>query len=313
MARLTFVPLSEPFVSPVRRMATDHELWALAARQHGAVATWQLLAAGISRTRIARMVARGWLTPIHRGVYLVGPIHGPLARPMAATLALGDGAALSHGSAAGLWELGTALPDAVTVTLVGRQVRSRDGIRVHHARRLAPPDIARVHGIPVTGPGRTLLDLATCLGRRDLSRAVEQAEVLKLVHGGWLDPLLSRHPRHRGGAALRDVIRAADAPAMTRSEAERRLLELGRAARLPAPEVNERLHGYEVDFLWRAPKLVVEIDGYAFHSSRSAFERDRRRDAALMRAGCRVVRFTGRRLAGEPEAIVATLACALAE
>jgi very-short-patch-repair endonuclease len=99
---------------------------------------------------------------------------------------------------------------------------------------------------------------------------------------------------------------------MTRSEAERRLLELVRAARLPAPATNRRLHGHEVDFVWRPQRLVVEVDGYAFHSSRSAFERDRRRDADLIREGYRVIRLTWRQLTREPEAVVALLARALA-
>ena len=225
---------------------------------------------------------------------------------------MGDHALLSHRSAAELWQLGPAVQGSVTVTLAGRQARSRDGIRVHRARRFAPPDIGRLRGIAVTGPGRTLLDLTTCLGRRDLARAVEQAEVLKLVHGDWLDPLLTRNSRHRGANALRGVIRATDAPAMMHSEAERRLLELVRAARLPAPEVNQRLHGYEVDLVWRERTLVAEVDGYAFHASRSAFERDRRRDAHLIGMGYRVIRLTWRQLTREPEAIVALLARALA-
>jgi very-short-patch-repair endonuclease len=293
-------------------MPVDRGLWQLARRQHGALATWQLIAAGLSAAQISRLVARGWLRRAHRGVYLVGPIHGPLARLMAATLAVGAGALLSHRSATELWGVGPALYGGVEVTSVGRRGLSRDGITVHSARRLDPADVTTHHGIPVTAPGRTLLDLATVVGRRDLARAVEQAEVLDLLRGDWLDPLLTRNPRHRGTKALRAATRAADAPAMTRSEAERRLLELVRAAGLPAPEVNRRLHGYEVDFSWPAHRLVAEVDGYAFHSSRSSFERDRRRDAHLIASGYRVIRITWRRLTGEPEAVVAVLAGALA-
>src|SRR4051812_32615348 len=156
---------------------------------------------------------------------------------MAATLAVGDGTLLSHRFAAELWGVGPELCGAVEVTSVGRRGRSRDGITVHSARRLAPADATTHHGIPVTAPGRTLLDLATVVGRRDLARAVEQAEVLDLLRGDWLDPLLTRNPRHRGTRPLRAVTQAADAPAMTRSEAERRLRELVRAAGLPHPEV----------------------------------------------------------------------------
>jgi very-short-patch-repair endonuclease len=309
-SRPTFVPPGEPFVGCA--VAADRGLWELAARQHGVLARWQLLAAGLSAAGISRLVARGWLRPIHRGVYLVGPIQGPLARFMAGTLAVGAGAVLSHRSAAELLGVGPAVRGAVSVILVGREVRSRDGIRVHHVRSLEPADITRRHGIPVTSPSRTLLDLATRLGRRDLAKAVEQAEIFGLVSVASLNEQFSRYPRHRGARLLRETIRATDAPAMTRSEAERRLLELVRAALLPSPEVNRRLHGHEVDFVWIAQRLVVEVDGYAFHSSRSAFERDRRRDADLIGAGYRVIRLTWRQLAGEREAVVALLARALA-
>jgi very-short-patch-repair endonuclease len=293
-------------------VTTDQELFALARAQHGVVATRQLLALGMSRGRVSTLSSRGWLQAAHRGVYLVGPIHGPRARLMAATLAGGDAAMLSHRSGGELWAVGPALSGAVSVTLVGRGGRSRPGITVHVARRLSDEDVTSHDGIPVTAPGRTLLDLATQLPRRDLARAVEQAEMLGLVHGDWLDPLLTRNPRHRGAAALRAGTRAADAPAMTRSEAERRLLELVRAARLPPPRTNQRIHGHEVDFVWSEHRLVAEVDGFAFHSSRSSFERDRRRDAHLVANGYRVVRITWRQLTTEPESVVALLARALA-
>jgi very-short-patch-repair endonuclease len=291
---------------------SDRQLFALARAQHGVVATRQLLALGIGRGRVSTLMSRGWLRPAHRGVYLVGPVHGPRARLMAATLAGGDRAVLSHRSAAELWGLGPALAGAVAVTVVGRSVRSRHGLMIHTARALAHEDITAHDSVPVTSPGRTLLDLATQLGHRDLARATEQAELLDLLEGDWIDPLLTRNPRHRGTRALRAATRSTDAPAMTRSEAERRLLELVRAAGLPAPETNRKLHGYEVDAVWRAHKLVVEVDGYAFHSSRSSFERDRRRDAHLVARGWRVVRITWRQLTREPEAVVAILAAALA-
>jgi very-short-patch-repair endonuclease len=293
-------------------VTADQELFALARAQHGVVATRQLLALGMSRGRVSTLSSRGWLRPAHRGVHLVGPIHGPRSRLIAATLAAGRSAVLSHRSAAELWGLAPSQPGAVAVTVAGRGIRSRPGVTVHVARRLAAEDVTAHDGIPVTAPGRTLLDLATALARRDLAHAVEQAEILGLLHGDWLGPLLTRNPRHRGAAALRAVTRATDAPAMTRSEAERRLLDLIRAARLPTPRTNRRIHGYEVDFLWAEHRLVVEVDGFAFHASRNAFERDRRRDAHLIANGYRVIRITWRQLTREPELVVALLARALA-
>jgi very-short-patch-repair endonuclease len=107
---------------------------------------------------------------------------------------------------------------------------------------------------------------------------------------------------------LRALLTRERGPALTRSEAEERLLALVRQAGLPAPECNVRIAGHEVDFLWRASRLIVEVDGYAFHGSRDAFERDRRRDAELQAVGLTVVRLTWRRLVHEPEAVVALLA-----
>jgi very-short-patch-repair endonuclease len=184
-------------------------------------------------------------------------------------------------------------------------VRS-DEICVHRIARLHPQDATRNQGIPVTSPARTLLDLAATTNQRDLARVTEEAQVQRRVSTHSLNEQFSRYPTHRGTAALRHAIRAD--PALTRSEAERIFLELIRAARLPAPEGNVELRGWEVDFIWPDRKLVVEIDGYAFHSSRSSFERDRRRDRELQAAGYRVLRFTWRELTEEREAVVATLA-----
>jgi very-short-patch-repair endonuclease len=221
---------------------------------------------------------------------------------MAATLALGDGALLSHYSAAVLWGLRPQRDGPIDVTVSGRKTRARAGIRVHRSH-VAPQDATRHEGVPVTSPARTLLDLASSLSARDLSRAVEEAEVQRRVSLHSLNEQFSRYPRHRGTAPLTKAIRTE--PALTRSEAERRFLELIRAARLPEPEANVRVGGYEVDFLWRDEKLIVEVDGYAFHSSRSSFERDRRKDQELSAAGYRVVRITWRQITDEGAAVIA--------
>jgi very-short-patch-repair endonuclease len=227
---------------------------------------------------------------------------------MAAVLAAGPGALLSHHPAAALWGLRPPSDQPIHVTVVARDVRS-DEIRLHRVARLHRVDATRHHNIPVTSPARTLLDLAAVVSRRELERAVEEAQVQRRVSTHSLNEQFIRYPTHRGTAALREAIRSD--PALTRSEAERRTLELIRAARLPTPEVNARLSGYEVDFLWRDHNLIVEVDGYAFHSSRGSFERDRRRYRALQAAGYVVLRITWRELAEQPEAVVAELAAAL--
>jgi very-short-patch-repair endonuclease len=195
------------------------------------------------------------------------------------------------------------------VTVIDGRARHQRGIRVHRVQTLDAIDVTRREGIPVTSPARTLLDLAGMLHPRDLARAIEEAEVRRLVTRRQLTDILTC--RRPGVAALREALRRYDEPAMTRSEAEHRMLDLIRAARLPRPRTNAILGRHEVDFLWPAERLVVEVDGFVFHSTRRAFERDRARDAELQRSGHRVVRFTWRQIAHEPEAVVATVTAAL--
>lgn len=260
-------------------------LLAVAARQHGMVTTAQLAEAGIGRRSVARRVAKGWLVQRHRGVYQVGPVQAPRGAEMAAILATGPGSLLSHDTAAALWGFRPPHDGPIHVTTT-RDQRPRPGIRTHRTTRTDSLDAAVLQGLPLTGAQRTLDDLARTLRGAELDRAREQAAVLGLIGRG-----------HE--------------PAFTRSEAERRLLRLVRKARLPEPRTNVRLHGYEVDFLWPAARLVVEVDGFAFHRTRGAFERDRRRDADLAAAGYTVVRFTWRQITQEPEAVVAQLAVLL--
>jgi very-short-patch-repair endonuclease len=285
----------------------DRRVAALAAQQHGVVASRQLAAAALGRRAVAHRVAQGRLTRLHRGVYLLGPLKAQLTDAMAAVLACGDGAVLSHHAAAALHGFRAATPGPIDVTVPARNARARPGIRVHRVRQLAPAEVTRRQGIPVTTPERTLLDLAAVLPQKDLERTLQEAEVQRLLSL----PLDEQYACRRGAKALRAAARKHDGPALTRSEAEARVLALVEAARLPRPAANARLHRYEVDLLWRAERLVVEVDGYAFHSTRAAFERDRRRDAELQTAGYRVLRVTWRQIVEEPEALVATLSVAL--
>jgi predicted transcriptional regulator of viral defense system len=286
----------------------DRVVLALAGRRHGVITTAELADAGLGKDAVTNRVRRGWLRRLHRGVYLVGPLEAPLTRAAAAVAACGTTGVLSHASAAALWGL-CPPPTGPVDIIAGRAAHSRDGIRVHHDT-LHPADITTHHQIPVTSPARTLLDLATRTTPRELDRAVNEARVLHLVTDLSLDEQFSRYQRHRGTAAVKEATKAE--PRLTRSEAERRLLELIRAAGLPPPETNVRIAGYEVDFLWRAQRLIVEVDGYAFHSARSSFERDRRKQADLAAAGLRVATVTWQQLIEETIAVVARLATALA-
>jgi hypothetical protein len=216
-------------------MGADRLILTLARGQPGAVASRQLTAARVSRYVVARRVSAGWLVRRYRGVYLVGPLRTQLTEPMAAVLALGDGALLSHYPAAVLRGLRPPAPGPMQVTVIGRDARGPGEIEVHRHDTHAGDRTTR-RGIPVTSPARTLFDLATQLSRRDLDRAADEARVHRLVTDHSLNEQFRRYPHHRGITALTKAIQIE--PALTRSEAERRLLELIRAAGLPEPEVN---------------------------------------------------------------------------
>jgi very-short-patch-repair endonuclease len=290
-------------------MSAEGRVLTLARRSDGIVTSAQLAEAGLSPTAIAHRARTGWLVRLHRGVFLVGPLEAPLSRAQAAVLAVGEGALLSHTSAGAVWELCAPRAGEIDVTVLARNARNRSGIRLHRVSHLHPTDITRRRNLPITSPARTLLDLAASLTQRDLTRATEEAQVQRRVTPHSLNEQFQRYPHHRGTTALRTAVPAN--VSLTRSEAERRLLELIRAARLPPPRTNHQVKGHEVDFLWPDQRLIVEVDGFAFHSTRAAFERDRIRDADLVQAGYRVIRITWRRLVTEPEAVIATLAAAL--
>ena len=281
----------------------------LAGRQHGVISLEQLKLAGLGRHPVAHRVKTGWLRPLHRGVYLVGPLESAHSRLMAAALAAGPGALISHYPAAVLWGLRAPREGPVDVTIPDRRARNRPGIRVHTAR-LHPHDATRRLGIPVTSAARTLLDLAASEPTALLERAVNEAEVQRRVSLHSLIEQFSRYPRHRGTAALKDAMRLE--PKLTRSRAERLMLALIREAGLPIPDTNVIVAGHEIDMLWRDQRLMVEIDSWEFHSVRRSFEHDRERDQALVAAGWRVVRVTWRQITRERIRVAATLATALA-
>jgi very-short-patch-repair endonuclease len=281
----------------------------LADRQHGTVATWQLLRLGYTEHVIRRLVAAGWLHRIHRGVYAVG--HARLsvkARWMAAVLACGPDAILSHGAAAALHEL-RAAPGVIDVTTPGQ--RRVPGIRCHRSRCLQPSDRTVIDGIPVTSIGRTLLDEAESLSHQRLRTIVEAAQRRDLLDSRKLDPLLARSTGHRGATPLQQALNALHEQApWTQSELERRFLELVRDAGLPEPQCNVVVDGVVVDCFWPRHNLVVELDGYAFHRSRRSFEEDRRKDIRHALAGRRSVRITRAGLSRGVEDLGALLSAA---
>jgi very-short-patch-repair endonuclease len=293
--------------------AVDREVSRLASAQHGQISTAQLLAAGLTRHAVAARVRRGFLRPVHHGVYSVGdPSLIPFAAESAAVLALGPDAVLSHRAAAALWGIAPAAVDGVVdVTLIDRKARPRPAIRLHRVTHLDRADFRRHADLPVTAPARTLIDFAAGASHAQLTRALAEARVLRLVGDRSLAAAIGRAGSRRGTGAVRALLRAQAGPTLTRSDAERLFLALIDDAELPRPACNARIEGYEVDFLWRAQRLVVEVDGRAFHAYSEAFERDRRRDQVLAAAGFAVIRVTWRQLVEAGLAVVARVAQAL--
>jgi putative AbiEi antitoxin of type IV toxin-antitoxin system/uncharacterized protein DUF559 len=293
--------------------STDRQIAALAARQHGVVSSRQLAALGLSAQQISYRLANGRLHRVHHGVYAVGHrILPPRGGYMAAVLADGRGAALSHAAGGALWELRASAATKIDVTIRRSGRSSPPGLRFHRPRTLRPDEVTVHHGIPVTTPARTLVDLAAGLSPRQLERALDQAEVLRLTDIPTLAAMARTHPGHRGARKLAEAItRHTPGTTVTRSELEERFLALCDANGIPRPLVNQHRAGLEVDFLFADHRLVVETDGWTYHRTQGAFERDRDRDAVLTRAGYRTLRFTHRQITDRPEDVAATLAAAL--
>ena len=230
---------------------------------------------------------------------------------MAAVLARGEGTVLSHGPAGAHWEIvrWSGIPEVITA----RKAPSRDRIRVHHAR-LPSDEITVYRAIPVTTVPRTLLDLAAVLPQRRVERAINEAEVLRRWDALSLAQLLHRYPRRKGTRALRAALhKRREGATFTRSELEERFLALIDGAGLPRPALNALVEGLEVDAVWRAARLVVELDARSTHDTVEAFERDRERDRRLQLAGWRPIRVTARQLTQQRPALIADLERLLAD
>ena len=266
----------------------------IALRQHGVIEYRQLVRLGLSRSAIDHRVRTGRLHRLHRRVFAVG--HRKLTQRgvwMAAVLAAGDGAVLSHRDGANLWGLGISNAGRVDVT-VPRQRRTRRGLRLHEAR-LEDDEITVRDGIPVTTVSRTLLDLAAVAPRRQVERALREAERRALGDRASVAVLLERHRGRKGTKILRELIpRASDG--ITESVLEERFLAFLDERGFPRPQLNAYVEGYRCDAVWRADRVVVELDGRAFHDDDDAYETDRERDRTLLAAGFRPCRVTWKAL-----------------
>lgn len=272
------------------------------------VSRQQLLEIGFSRREIERRLESGRLHRVRTGVYAVGrPTLTQHGRWMAAVLACGGDAVLSHSSAAALWRIGFEKRSAIELSLPSQSHREILGLRIHRRPSLQPRDVTTRHGIPVTAPVQTLIDLSLRVDRRGIERAINEADKYDLVHPPGLRGALELRVGEPGVARLRQVLDRRTFR-LTREELERRFLPLARQAGLPTPLTGRWVNGFEVDFHWPDLGLVVETDGLRYHRTPAEQARDRLRDQVHTAAGLTQLRFTHEQVRYEPAHVVRILA-----
>ena len=283
-------------VSVARDGAIDSRISAIADQQWSRVTRWQLVSAAVSGSAIDRRLRNGRLEPLHRGVYgLPNTRNVPLGAEAAALLACGDGAVLSHHSAATLWRLRPGVARPVHVTIPGyRGCPEPAEVLVHRCSTLTPADVRVCEGLPVTSPARAALDVAAALSDRELELLLDEGLfVRRIMTVAQIGDVLARAGTHPGRARLARVVSGHTTPTKTDSPPEERMLTLIRAADLPAPRTQVPMLGYRLDFFWPELALALEVDAYGTHGSRRRFESDRRRDARLLtEKGISVLRVT---------------------
>jgi predicted transcriptional regulator of viral defense system len=306
--------LKRPEAGRNAQYPVDRSISTLALGQHGVVALWQLVELGLSASAVRNRVANGRLHRVHRAVFAVG--HASLTRDgrfMAATLACGPKAVLSHRAAGAKWDLALRGRSSIDVTSPSMRGRRRPGIRVHSAATLMARDVTVIDGIPSTTLARTLLDVAGDATRREVERACDRAETQRLLDMTVIDDVLARANGRHGAALLAAVVSEHRVGStVTRNELEECFLAICRETGVAPDGVNAWIAfpdggGAEADFLWRSQRLIVEVDGRDVHTTRRAFEADRRRDQRLVLLGWRIVRFTWRQVMFERAYVAATL------
>jgi very-short-patch-repair endonuclease len=279
-------------MSDARKDRRSRRAWELAGRQHGIVTRQQLLALGFTKRAIERRIERGRLHLVAHGVYAVGwPGLTQKQRWMAATLACGNGAALSHRSAGALWGIGKERPGAIDVSVRRRCELRRPGLRVRGRPSLRADDIVVRDGIPVTDVVRTLVDLAAELSPRQVERSVNEADKYDLIEPEALRSALGACAGEPGVKVLRNLL---DKRTFRLSDSELEVLfrPIAMEAGLPLPLTKQMVNGFEVDFFWPDLGLIIETDGLRYHRTPSTQTRDARRDRAHLLAGMTPLRFT---------------------
>src|SRR5437868_12855576 len=275
--------------------AAGQELAALARRQHGVVSIRQLRKLGYSQKAVRRAAAAGRLHRLHRGVYAVGHTNLSLdGRCLAAVLASGPRALLSHYSAGWLLGLIATRPIPIHVTTPVPR-RRRDAVRIHHSRTLTGADRTIERNIPVTSVARTALDLAAGVRFRSLRRLIRRSEELNVFDLTDFRSVLTRNDGHRGPAPLSRALAIYEPSRLTRSEFEREFAAFAERFGLPPFATNFSAAGYEVDVYWPELRFGVELDVYATHGAPEPFEEDRRRAEDLKLAGIELTRVTAYR------------------
>lgn len=283
----------------------------LAGRQHGVLGRWQLKELGLGEKMIKTRIANSGLIRLHRGVYAVG--HRALtveSRWMAAVLAHGPEAVLSHRSAGQLWGIYPRSRIVPEVTCPGSK-KTKRGI-VAHRGSLPEDEVGRVRGIPVTSVPRTMLDLTGMLSEREVERAWNEMEVREYTDRLSVPRLLERYPGRKGSVVLARLANRQALPVgITRNEFEEAFLALIDRHRLPRPRMNAHvaLRGrfFEIDCLWQDERVAIELDGAAVHRTDRAFQDDRERDRILIAAGYRTTRVTWHHLTRTPDDLAADL------
>lgn len=288
-------------------------VWALVRAQHGVVSRAQLKELGYGRHAISHRIKKGMLHPVARGVYVVGrPLLDQHGRWMTAVLACGDGAVLSHSSAAALWRIGFEQSGLVELSLPSQSHREVPDLRVHRRPSLQPRDVTTRHGIPVTTPIQTLIDMALRLDQRGIERMINEADKYDLVHPPGLRRALDARQGEPGVACLRRMLDRRTFR-LTKEELERRFLPLAHKAGLPVPLTGQWVNDFEVDFYWPDLGLVVETDGLRYHRTPAEQARDRLRDQAHTAAGLTQLRFTHEQVRYEPAHVLSVLRATAAQ
>jgi hypothetical protein len=276
----------------------------IASRQYGVITREQLLDAGLSSAAITRRIQKGVLIPEHRGVYRVGhTAPSTEATYMAAVLAAGDGTLLAGRAAAHLMRLLKGPPPPPEV--IANTKRRIKGVTTHRTRVVDPRDATTHRGIPITTIARTLVDLAASLPEQALARACHEAMVLYRTRPGDVEAVLERRPNAKGASVLRSILRGDTR--ITLSQLEARFLEVLERNNLELPATNKRVGGRYVDCRWPHRRLTVELDSYRWHSTRHAWEQDRKRERKARARGDDFRRFTWGDVSGDARPLIREL------